>query len=92
MEETLTSLNLYLEKTLNILNSELVKAELHGALHNHDEGVLPSASAISLANKTTDLFHAIDHLLEPGHLVLADHFLGVSSHHESERNSSTQPR
>jgi hypothetical protein len=77
MESILTSLNQHLEKALELLKSKDMKQELHDSLHNHDEGALPSASAIALANKTIDCLHEIEQLLEPRHLVLADHFLGT---------------
>lgn len=77
MEDTLITLNQHLGKALEVLKSEDVKQELHKSLHNHDEGVLPSASATALANKIIDRLHEIEQLLEPGHLVLADHFLGM---------------
>lgn len=77
IESTLITLNQHLEKVLEVLKSEEVKQELHESLHNHNKGVLPSSSAAALANATIDRLHEIEQLLEPGHLVLADHFLGT---------------
>jgi hypothetical protein len=79
LEGALSSLNEHLEKALKVLNSDLVKQELHDVLHGYDEGVLPSASAAALANETIDRLHEIEQLLEPRHLVLADHFLGTQA-------------
>ncbi|KAK8157443.1 O-methyltransferase-domain-containing protein [Phyllosticta citrichinensis] len=39
-------------------------------------GALPDPELTKLANKSIDLLHEIEQMLEPGHLVLADHFLG----------------
>jgi hypothetical protein len=77
LEAALSSLNEHLGKALGVLRTEPVNQELHDALHNHREGVLPSASAAALANETIDRLHEIEQLLEPSHLVLADHFLGT---------------
>lgn len=51
------------------------KEELLAALHDHEK--LPDKQLASLANKTIDLLHETEQLLEPGSLVLADHFLGI---------------
>jgi hypothetical protein len=77
MEETLWSLNDHLEKTFKLLQSPKISKELHAALHNHEPGLLPSVTGTALANRSIDLLHQIEQLLEPGHLVLADHFLGM---------------
>ncbi|KAJ9488964.1 hypothetical protein VN97_g4316 [Penicillium thymicola] len=76
MEETLLSLNSYLEKTVELLKREDIRQQLENSLHNHEPGVLPSANAAALANQSIDLLHQVEQLLEPGHLVLADHFFG----------------
>jgi len=79
MEETLTYLNGYLQAVLQRLNGDEVRDQLQAALHNHEEGVLPSPRMTEITTKTIDLLHNIEQILEPGHLVLADHFLGKFS-------------
>ena len=77
MDETLCSLNIQLKKALELLKSPKISQQLHDSLHNHEPGVLPIASSVALANQSIDLIHEVEQLLEPGHLVLADHFLGM---------------
>lgn len=48
--------------------------ELLAALHDHDR--LPDKRLAGLASQSVDMLHQIEQLLEPGPLVLADHFLG----------------
>ena len=57
------------------LNRENVHSELQDALHNNDR--LPEPKVASMASDAVDLLHQLEQLLEPGHLVLADHFLGL---------------
>ena len=78
MEETFISLNRHLGSVLEFLQSDALEQELKVALHNHDEGALPSLKMAEITSKTIDLLHSIEQLIEPGHLVLADHFLGTS--------------
>lgn len=78
MEEALESLNVHLEHTLQHFNGNHIQRELQEALHNHGENSLPRAEIAALANKSIDLLHEIEQLLEPAHLVLADHFLGTT--------------
>ncbi|KAJ5190076.1 hypothetical protein N7491_007884 [Penicillium cf. griseofulvum] len=78
MEFVLTSLNGHLESILDLLHGKL-NEELQARLHNHDEGVLPDKQLTALSSKSIDLLSAIEKLLEPGQLVLADHFLGYMS-------------
>lgn len=73
MEETLTLLNASLKATLYILKGS-ANAELLAALHDHDK--LPDKKMAGLAYQAVDLLHEIEQLLEPGPLVLADHFFG----------------
>lgn len=42
----------------------------------HDTEQLPNVAVYQLANEALDLISDVRLLLEPGHLVLADHFLG----------------
>ncbi|OJD30959.1 o-methyltransferase [Diplodia corticola] len=76
MDTLLTSLNSDLEGLLQTLKSEEVNLKLHNSLHDHGEGALPDPKLSKLASKSIDLLHEIEQMLEPGHLVLADHFLG----------------
>ncbi|PVH97233.1 S-adenosyl-L-methionine-dependent methyltransferase [Periconia macrospinosa] len=62
MASELTSLNTRLEHVLGTLKSEA--------------GALPDPELRRLANQSIDLLHQIEQMLEPGYLVLADHFLG----------------
>ncbi|KAI1778790.1 S-adenosyl-L-methionine-dependent methyltransferase [Hypoxylon cercidicola] len=50
------------------------KNSLQTALHDTEK--LPDRKLSSLASETLDLLSEIRLLLEPGHLILADHFLG----------------
>ncbi|KAI4641281.1 hypothetical protein J4E93_008160 [Alternaria ventricosa] len=76
MASTLTSLNTHLEDVLRTLKSQAVSQELQKGLHDHTKGSLPDPELQRLANKSIDLLHEIEQMLEPGYLVLADHFLG----------------
>ncbi|PSN67010.1 S-adenosyl-L-methionine-dependent methyltransferase [Corynespora cassiicola Philippines] len=76
MSTALNSLNTQLEDVLRTLKSEPVNSELQKGLHDHSEGALPDPELSKLASRSIDLLHEIEQMLEPGHLVLADHFLG----------------
>ena len=72
--QVLQDVNSKLQGALDALNREPVKALLHKSLHN---GVhLPDKKLSASAADAVDLLAKIEHLLEPAHLVLADHFLG----------------
>jgi hypothetical protein len=73
LDSTLTELVRYLQSTLGILKGE-AREQLEAALHNH-EG-LPDKKVSKLASSAVDLLNETEQLLEPGSLVLADHFLG----------------
>jgi len=75
MDSTLETLNGHLVLALDLLRGGLNK-ELHSRLHNQERGVLPDKGLAELSFKTIDLVHSIEQLLEPGQLVLADHFFG----------------
>lgn len=77
MEDILQNLNRQLGSVRDQLKGEL-QEELQARLHNHDEGVLPESRIASVAAHAIDLLHEIEQMLEPGHFVLADHFLGSS--------------
>lgn len=69
--------------TSSLVNLKASKVELESLLHNHDS--LPDKAIASLASEAIDLLHETKQLLEPGSLVLADHFLGMPSKHLSIR-------
>lgn len=75
MEATLHLLNAHLEAVRDQLKGDL-QEELQKSLHDHTEGALPYTSHASLSSQSIDMLHEIEQLLEPGQLVLADHFLG----------------
>lgn len=77
MEEILQSLNGQLGSVRDQLKGRLHE-ELQASLHNHDKGALPDSRIASVAARSIDLLHQTEQILEPGHLVLADHFLGSS--------------
>ena len=64
-----------LEASLRALNEESVARELKVALHDPEK--LPNRNVAGLAEKAINLLGELDLLLEPGHMVLADHFLGI---------------
>lgn len=70
----LENLNITLRNTLEALDREEIKAELAQKLHNDQQ--LPEKGLETLAANTIDLVARLEKLLEPAHLVLADHFLG----------------
>jgi hypothetical protein len=76
LESTLTNLIDSLESTLQVLKQD-AQAELKDTLHNHDR--IPDKNIARIASKAVNLLHETEQLLEPGSLVLADHFLGISS-------------
>ncbi|KAK6849413.1 hypothetical protein PG995_013246 [Apiospora arundinis] len=73
----LENLNITLRNTLEALDREEIKAELAQKLHNDQQ--LPEKGLETLAANTIDLVARLEKLLEPAHLVLADHFLGYTS-------------
>lgn len=74
MEYTLTHLIDSLQSALKVLKGD-AHAQLLAELHDHDK--LPGKKLAGLASLAVDLLHETQQLLEPGPLVLADHFLGV---------------
>ncbi|KAI1980661.1 hypothetical protein LOZ53_003091 [Ophidiomyces ophidiicola] len=75
MEFLLQSLNSHLVSVRDHLRGKL-HDDLVSRLHNHDEGALPDMDLATIAAESIDLLHSIEQMLEPGQLVLADHFLG----------------
>lgn len=77
MESLLHELNASLESAVRRLNGD-EKSTLQESLHNTD--ALPNKTTLALAGQILDLLSEVQHLLEPRHLVLADHYLGIVSH------------
>ena len=75
MENALSQLVECLQSTLSVLEGP-ENAHLKAALHDHSK--LPDKLLARQAAKAIDLLHRTEQLLEPGPLVLADHFLGNS--------------
>ncbi|KAG9230912.1 O-methyltransferase glim-like protein, partial [Amylocarpus encephaloides] len=71
--DSLTQLIGSLESVLNVLKRD-GQSQLLDALHDPEN--LPDARLSRIANHAIDLLHETEQLLEPGSLVLADHFLG----------------
>ena len=65
------NLNFFLDAAIN--QNEGV--ELQRALHS--DRSLPQKQVATMAAEIVNLLHRVERLLEPGHLVLADHFLGA---------------
>lgn len=75
LQDVLAKLVADLRTSWIALNRESVRSELQDALHNNDR--LPERKMASIASDAVDLLHQMGQLLEPGHLILADHFLGL---------------
>ena len=75
VEGTLTEVTEDLQKCLQRLRDPAVAKQLQEALHNPEK--LPDKKVSSLAGEALDLLGDIDLILEPGQLILADHFLGA---------------
>lgn len=73
--DILQKLVLDLKSSLEALKEEPTWSQLQDALH-HDER-LPDKNTLMQSSEAVDLLHQIGQLLEPAHLVLADHFLGT---------------
>ncbi|KAF2128310.1 putative O-methyltransferase [Dothidotthia symphoricarpi CBS 119687] len=65
-----------LRESIDALTSPKVAAELQETLHNDKR--LPDQDIAGLASEVIDLVSKIEQLLQPAHLVLADHFLGYT--------------
>ena len=74
MDYTLIHLIDSLQSALKILKGD-ANAQLLADLHDHNK--LPSKKLVGLASQAIDLLNETEQLLEPGSLVLADHFLGT---------------
>ena len=64
-----------LKVSLKTLNDDTVASELRATLH--DPKQLPNKMIAAQAAEAVDLLGELDLLLEPGHMILADHFLGL---------------
>jgi hypothetical protein len=74
VEALLEQLISSLKSSLQLLTADDTRAHLDATLHN--DARLPEKKLATMASETIDLLHQVEQLLEPGHLVLADHFLG----------------
>ena len=74
MESVLQDLIASLRHASNKFNGE-IKSELNQSLH--DDGKLPDKSIWLLASEALGLLTEVQAALEPGHHILADHFLGM---------------
>jgi hypothetical protein len=72
-EHLISSLN----GSLGSLKIDATRAHLDAILHN--DAKLPEKKIAAMASEAIDLLHQIEQILEPSHLVLADHFLGENS-------------
>lgn len=77
MEKSLEGLIGHLQASIGYFEQEAIKSQLISALHDHQK--LPDKKTAGLASQAIDLLYRLQQLLEPGHLVLADHFLGMQS-------------
>lgn len=73
--DILEKLVLDLKTSLEALKEESTWSQLQDALH--DDKTLPDKTILMQSSEAIDLLHQIGQLLEPAHLVLADHFLGT---------------
>jgi hypothetical protein len=74
MESALQELIIALKSASNKFNGE-AKSELEKSLHNTEH--LPDRKTWLLASEALDVLAEVQAALEPGHHVLADHFLGM---------------
>jgi hypothetical protein len=79
----LSALRQTLRDSLETLNTPTIASELQAALH--DDKQLPDKDIANLASDTVDLLSGVEKLLQPAHLVLADHFLGMYNSHAMGR-------
>lgn len=81
--------DLMLEKLIRFLKTALVGVRSSDALRDrlhHPDG-LPDKRLSVLASEALDLLSDIRLELEPGHLILADHFMGMDHcHHANSRH------
>jgi hypothetical protein len=75
MEEILKNLIDSLKSVNKQLKDDTVKAQLLSTLHSAEK--LPDWKSYKLASEALDLLKETQLILEPGHLILADHFLGT---------------
>ena len=78
LNAVLIDLQQTLRYTLETLNSENVAEALEEALHNDNS--LPDKAMARLASGNLNLLGEVEKLLQPAHLVLADHFFGMSAY------------
>lgn len=74
MEPVLHELNASLVSTIQRMGEK--EHILQRSLHNTDS--LPDKNLLALVDSSLNLLSEVRYLLEPGHLILADHYLGMS--------------
>lgn len=77
LESALSELIRDLRVSVKSFNDNAVSKELQDVLH--DPQRLPDKEIARLASEAVDLLGELDILLEPAHIILADHFLGASA-------------
>lgn len=75
LQELLTDSLHDLRKIHARLTHPHIQKQLETGLHNTED--LPNKAISTLSSQIVDVLYATDRLLQPGNLVLADHFLGM---------------
>ncbi|KAF4948218.1 hypothetical protein FGADI_9810 [Fusarium gaditjirri] len=74
--QTLVQLEASLTAFLSVLTNDGVKEELQQTLHNDQD--LPNKDILQRATSVVDKLGEMQLILEPAHLILADHFFGYT--------------
>jgi hypothetical protein len=74
LSQTLVQLEASLTAFLSVLTNDTVKKELQELLHNDE--TLPDKEVLKRATSVVDKLGEMQSILEPAHLILADHFFG----------------
>ena len=74
-QSTLSQLVQELTVLRDLLHVPHISAEISHRLH--DPARLPDKETAALAAQAVDLLHETERILQPSHLILADHFLGT---------------
>lgn len=80
----LGDLVLHLRASLKALTAPQTSSQLASGLHDTEK--LPDRFLTQQASEAVDLLSELEKLLQPAHLVLADHFLGESTNFQSSRS------
>ncbi|KAI1692507.1 o-methyltransferase domain-containing protein [Ditylenchus destructor] len=76
LSQTLVQLEASLTAFLSVLTNDAVKKELQELLHNNE--TLPNKEVLKRATSVVDKLGEMQSILEPAHLILADHFFGYT--------------